>query len=46
MIWYPVYSGTKASLIPVQASTNPILEIIQNFGKPLEENWAHGFCPE
>jgi hypothetical protein len=46
MIWYPVYSGTKAPPIPVPACANPVLEIIQNFGKLLEENRAHGFCPE
>jgi hypothetical protein len=46
MIWHPVYSGTKAPPIPVPACANSILEIIQNFGKLLEENRAHGFCPE
>jgi hypothetical protein len=46
MIWYPFYSGTKAPPILVPACANPLLEIIENFGKLLEENWAHGFCLE
>jgi hypothetical protein len=32
--------------ISVPAFANPVLEIIQNFGKLLEETRAHGFCAE
>jgi hypothetical protein len=40
-------SGTNCSNLPTGTNcANPVLEIIQNFGKLLEENRVHGFCPE
>jgi hypothetical protein len=32
--------------IPIPACANLVLEIIQTFGKILDENRAHGFCAE
>jgi hypothetical protein len=39
--WYQLLQSSGTNI-----NNNPVLEIIQNFGKLLEENRGHGFCPE